>query len=142
MPYNDERSGLEVITLSECVQLLESQEVARVAFSANGVLQLLPINFAWDGEGIVFRCESDSSLIKSVGTEVVLEVDGMDQRNRTGWSILARGIPVSVEPDRTPELATRLRRLPLYPWVGGEKGHWLRLIPAPLTGRRVNYIAP
>lgn len=140
MPYNDEQTGLEVITLSECVRLLEAQEVARVAFNAGGAIQLLPINFAWDGEGIVFRCEPDSSLSGSIGTEVVLEVDGMDERNRSGWSVLARGIPVSVEPDRTPELATRLRRLPLYPWVGGEKGQWLRLIPAPLTGRRVNYL--
>ena len=142
MPYNDEESGLEVITLSECVQLLEAQEVARVAFSANGAIQLLPINFAWDGEAIVFRCEPGSSLSHSIGSEVVLEVDGMNERDRTGWSVLARGVPVSVEPDRTPDLAARLRRLPLYPWAGGEKGQWLRLIPAPLTGRRVKYLAP
>ncbi len=140
MPYNDEQTGLEVITLSECVSLLDAQEVARVAFNADGALQLLPINFAWDGEGIVFRCEPGSSLSRSIGSEIVLEVDGLDQRNRTGWSVLARGIPVSVEPDRSPELAARLRRLPLYPWAGGEKGQWLRLIPAPLTGRRVNYL--
>ena len=28
-------------------------------------------------------------------------------------------------------------RMALYPWAGGDKATWLRLIPAPLTGRRI-----
>jgi hypothetical protein len=31
----------------------------------------------------------------------------------------------------------RLARLPLGPWVPGEKAHWLRVRPGAITGRRL-----
>ena len=137
MAYNDETTGLEVIPLMECVRLVETNEVARVAFVHDGTIQLYPINYAWDGEGMVFRTETGSPLADAAGSEMVAETDGTDQRARSGWSIIARGTAEFVDPTRKPELAARLKRLALYPWAGGEKEIWLRLIPAPMTGRRV-----
>ena len=139
MAYNDETTGLEVVPLTECVRYLESTEVARVAFLADGHLQLYPINYLWDGEALVFRCDDGSPLAEAEGSEVVAEVDHIDTRKREGWSVVARGVPRAVDPEATPELAGRLRRLALYPWAGGEKATWLRLIPAPLTGRRIQH---
>ncbi len=138
MPYNDEH-GLEVVPLTECVRYLESHEVARLAFIADERLELYPINYLWDGEAFVFRCEDGSPLAKAIGSEVVVEVDEVDARKREGWSVVARGVPRQVDPEATPELAQRLRRLALYPWAGGEKATWLRLVPAPLTGRRIRH---
>ncbi len=135
MPYNDETTGLEVVPLVDCVRYLESTEVSRVAFIAGGRLQLYPINYHWDGEAMVFRCEIGSPLAEAEGSEVVAEVDQVDLRRREGWSVVVRGVPTAVDPEATPELASRLRRLALYPWAGGEKAVWLRLIPAPMTGR-------
>ena len=142
MPDADEVTGLEIIPLTECVRLVESKEIARVAFSAAGSVQLFPINYVWDGEGIAFRCEPESPIADVVGLEVVIEIDGSDARKRSGWSVIARGYPVQVKPGETPELAKRLKRLALFPWSAGDKEVWLRLIPAPLTGRRVQYVAP
>lgn len=31
----------------------------------------------------------------------------------------------------------RLHQLPIDPWAGGDKSHWMRLIPDRITGRRV-----
>ncbi len=31
----------------------------------------------------------------------------------------------------------RVRRLAIDPWAGGDKTHWMRLIPDRVTGRRV-----
>ena len=138
MAYLDERTGLEVIPLSQCVHLLETKEVARIAFAHSGSIQLYPINYAWDGEGIVFRTENDSPIALSADTEMVVEADGTDDHQRTGWSVIARGVPTIIDPSATPELAARLKRLVLYPWTGGDKELWLRLIPAPLTGRRIS----
>ncbi len=138
MAYNDETTGLEVIPLSECVRLVETNEVARVAFLHEGSIQLYPVNYAWDGEGMVFRTETGSPLADAVGSQMVVETDGTDQRGRSGWSIIARGTGELVDPTHTPELAARLKRLALYPWTGGDKELWMRLIPAPLTGRRVH----
>lgn len=139
MAYSDERTGLEVIPLSECIRLLEAKEVARAAFIVDGSVELFPVNYIWDGEGLVFRCDASSTLMDAVGTEFVIEIDETDERKRIGWSVIARGIATVVDPNDTPELELRLKRLTLYPWVGGEKERWIRLIPAPLTGRRVKY---
>ncbi|MGI9608313.1 MAG: pyridoxamine 5'-phosphate oxidase family protein [Acidimicrobiales bacterium] len=136
MPYTDERTGLEVVTLAECVRYLESKEVARVAFAADDRIHVYPVNYVWDGEAIVFRSEVDSTVAGALGSEVVLEVDHLEPRERDGWSVIARGLLELVDPERTPELAARLRRLALYPWAGGEKEMWMRVLPAPLTGRR------
>lgn len=142
MPYTDERTGLEVVTLAECVRYLESQEVARLAFVVDDRVHLYPVNYVWDGEAVVFRSEVDSTVARAIGTEVVIEVDHLESRERDGWSVVARGELVSVDPDETPELAARLRRLALYPWAGGDKEMWVRVLPAPLTGRRARRSIP
>ena len=136
MTFADERTGLEVLGLAECVQNLESHEIARVAFLADGTVHLYPVNYIWDGEAIVFRCESSSPMARAAAREFVVEIDELDVRERQGWSVIARGIVNRVDPKEVPEMADRLKRLALYPWAGGAKDVWLRMIPAPLTGRR------
>jgi hypothetical protein len=37
-----------------------------------------------------------------------------------------------------PAELTRLRRLPLRPWAPGAKTHYVRILPAVLTGRRIS----
>ena len=137
MAYAAEQTGLEVLPLSKCVRHLEGHEVARVGYEIDGHVHVYPINYIWDGEAIVFRCEEGSSLARAAAGEIVIELDSANNRERSGWSIVARGTPQVVDPDETPELAARLERLAFYPWAAGEKRVWLRLIPAPLTGRSV-----
>ena len=31
----------------------------------------------------------------------------------------------------------RVRRLDVDPWAGGDKAHWMRLVPDRVTGRRI-----
>ena len=137
MAYTDERTGLEVITLTECVRYLQSAEIARVAYVVDGSVQMYPVNYAWDGEAMIFRCEPDSHMARAAGREFVAEIDGIDARGRKGWSVIARGHATVVDPEKSPELAAQLKTLALYPWANGDKEIWLRMIPAPLTGRRV-----
>jgi nitroimidazol reductase NimA-like FMN-containing flavoprotein (pyridoxamine 5'-phosphate oxidase superfamily) len=136
VPFIDESSGLEVIALAECVALLESTEIGRIAVSTAAGPRIYPINYHWDGEAIVFRVAPDSTVASSEGTSCAFEVDGSDLRRRRGWSVIALGEPTVVDPDESPKTLERLERLALYPWVPGTKDLWLRLIPAPLTGRR------
>ena len=35
------------------------------------------------------------------------------------------------------ETYNRVHRLPVAPWAGGEKPHWVRIRPSRITGRRV-----
>lgn len=133
----DERTGNEVIPLAQCTHRLEQKEVARIAFVRGSRIHLYPINYVWDGEAIVFRCAPESPIADSIQREVVIEVDDIDERNQTGWSVLARGTPTLVDAIETPDLQRRLRSLSLYPWSEGDKSMWIRMFPSPLTGRVV-----
>ena len=138
MAFTDERTGNEVIPLAQCVHRLESKEVARIAFMRGQRIHLYPINYAWDGEAIVFRCAPESPIADATDKEVVIEVDHIDERERFGWSVIARGTPALVDPVETPELMKRLKSLSLYPWADGDKDVWIRMIPSPLTGRAIS----
>jgi uncharacterized protein len=63
-------------------------------------------------------------------------VDCFDRIERTGWSVVATG---RLEEVTRFDVATfeRVRRLDIDPWAGGEKAHWMRLVPDRVTGRRL-----
>jgi len=65
---------------------------------------------------------------------VAFQIDGVDDASRTGWSVLVRA--EAVEVIDSGDLA-QVRELPLYPWAPGAKTHYVRLLPALLTGRRI-----
>ena len=64
----------------------------------------------------------------------VLEVDGIDAGTATGWSVLVKGRAVEVH---DPDDLRRLSDLPLRYWAVGDKVHWVRIVPAEVTGRRI-----
>ena len=136
MAYTDEDSGLEVLPLTECVRLLESNELGRVAVSTDDGPRMYPVNYHWDGEAIVFRTTPQSTIAANEGSDCAFEIDGSDLRERRGWSVIALGVPTVVDTESNPETVRRLERLALYPWVEGRHDVWFRLVPAPLTGRR------
>ena len=61
-------------------------------------------------------------------------VDAADEATRTGWSVVVRGALAEVT---DPGDLERLRALPLYPWAPGDKGRYVRVWPASVTGRRI-----
>jgi hypothetical protein len=52
----------------------------------------------------------------------------------TGWSVLVKGRAVEV--DDADEVRA-VARLPLRHWSVGHKPHWVRVLPAEVTGRRI-----
>ena len=68
------------------------------------------------------------------GSRVAFEIDGTGTVAHTGWSVLVRGEAIEVT---GPEELARLRRLLLAPWAPGAKAHYVRILPAKLTGRRI-----
>lgn len=142
MAYIDEQSGLEVISLGECVRLLESTEFGRLAVSTDDGPRIYPVNYHWDGEAIVFRTVPGSTIAANEGADCAFEVDGADPRERSGWSVIALGVPRVIDPEKSPDTIRRLERLALYPWVEEGRDIWMRLVPAPLTGRRTPSARP
>jgi uncharacterized protein len=119
------------------VQVLAGDEIGRLGYlSGNGAI-VVPVNYALDGETVVFRTDPGTKFEQGPRHRVSFEVDCFDRERRTGWSVVATGRLEEVTPyDAT--TFDRVRRLAVHPWAGGDKGHWMRLVPDRVTGRRVS----
>jgi nitroimidazol reductase NimA-like FMN-containing flavoprotein (pyridoxamine 5'-phosphate oxidase superfamily) len=123
------------LTVAECHTLLRRGHLGRLAFVENGMPVILPVNYVVDGGSVVFRTDAGSKLDAAArGAPVAFEVDGIDETNRTGWSVLVRGRAEQVTGET--ELA-RLRQLPLVPWAPGARPYYVRISAHEVTGRRI-----
>lgn len=132
----DARTGLEIIDPDECRRLLAADEVGRLAIVDGGSPAMFPVNYALDGDAIVFRTAPGTKLSQGVRGTVAFEVDDFDREARAGWSVIVVGRleEVTEYDSRTLE---RVTQLPVEPWTGGEKSHWMRLVPSRVSGRRI-----
>lgn len=123
-----EHTRLAPLSREECLELLATASVGRVAVALPGEPPLVvPVNFALDGEVIVFRTDAGSKLDALRDQPASFQVDCIDPLHRTGWSVLVQGFPHETSPaDVTVE-----------PWDAGPKEHWVRIFPGAITGRRL-----
>jgi nitroimidazol reductase NimA-like FMN-containing flavoprotein (pyridoxamine 5'-phosphate oxidase superfamily) len=122
---------LAVLSRDECLSLLASRGVGRIAVAASGAAPMVvPVNYLLDGQVVVFRSGPGSKLQAMPGTPISFQVDEIDSVHRTGWSVLVRGRGYE---------ATRWEtdHLDLQTWVPGDKGHWVRIVPDAITGRKI-----
>lgn len=127
---------LEWIEREECLRLLADEEVGRVALADWDTPLIFPVNFCLDGETIVFRTDPGTKLTRGFSARASFEVDAIDRLRRSGWSVVVVGRLEEVTEDGSGALA-RLQTLPVTPWAGGDKAHWMRLTPSRITGRRI-----
>ena len=121
---------LDELDRRECLHLLATQPVGRLAVATPEGPLVVPVNFVVDGEAIVFRSDRGSKLFAIGDGRVAFEVDLIDAYHRTGWSVLIRG--------RAYEATHwEIDHLLLQPWAPGDKRHWIRLPIATITGRRL-----
>lgn len=127
----------EKLTTQECLDLLGRHHLGRLAFvdRVGVVPQIIPVNYVLDGDVVVFRTDPGSKLAAAIrGAPVAFEVDGVDEQQRVGWSVVVRGDASEVT--EATEL-DRLRQGPLVPWAPGAKSHYVR-VPGRVTGRRIS----
>lgn len=120
----------------ECVRLLASDSVGRLAVVVAGAPHVFPLNYAFDGEAIMFRTAPGTKVAAAGRAPAAFEVDAIDRVERVGWSVVAHGRLEEV----TRLDASTLRRvaaLPVEPWAGGDRPTWMRLVPRYFTGRRI-----
>jgi nitroimidazol reductase NimA-like FMN-containing flavoprotein (pyridoxamine 5'-phosphate oxidase superfamily) len=66
---------------------------------------------------------------------VAFEVDHIDEALSQGWSVLVRGQAHRVA--HPAEVQVVRRDAVLWPWPGGERDVYVRIIPDTITGRRI-----
>lgn len=135
-----EQIDLEMLTPEECRRLLATQSIGRIGVVVDGEPLVMPVNFAVDGDDIVFRTTVGSSFDRMVrGAKACFEIDAADPAYHTGWSVLARG-PVRVVADGA--ALARCAALALRPWAHGQEAAFLRLHIETMSGRRIVKVGP
>ena len=134
MALVDRRTGIEIIERSECLRLLQGEVVGRLGVIEGGSPLILPINFAMDGDHVVFRTAAGTK-VDARNRSACFEIDGHDDDHHTGWSVVVRGRLEEVT-SYDQHVFDRLSQLP-QPWARGDKPHVLRLVPSTIHGRRV-----
>ena len=128
-------NNLTVITPDECDALLRRSHLGRIAVVDEDLPLILPVNFVVDDADVVFRTNPGSKLDAALRqAPVAFEIDGVDEQNRTGWSVLIRGFAHEVTD--AAELA-RLEQLAVVPWAPGDNRHYIRVTSSQTSGRRI-----
>ncbi|MET0729276.1 MAG: pyridoxamine 5'-phosphate oxidase family protein [Acidimicrobiales bacterium] len=132
----DSRTGLEWLDRDECLRLLGSDEIGRLAFVDGHAATIVPVNYRMDGDAVVFRSDPGAKLDAGARASVSFEIDSFDRAHRRGWSVVVSGRLEEVTPY---DAATynRVHELPVEPWACGDKVHWVRIVPSRITGRRI-----
>jgi len=120
---------------AECRRLIAPGGVGRIAFGTISGPIVVPVNFAVLADSIVIRTAEGTVIDGHAGEQVALEVDHIDEALCQGWSVLVRG------PAHRVAHPAELRRLQedavVWPWAGGEREVYVRIIPREITGRRI-----
>jgi len=123
------------LTKAECFELLAGEHVGRLAVVDDRGPVVFPVNYVLDRYTIVMRTGEGTKLdAAGRGSRACFEIDGSDAVTDSGWSVVVRGEVTEVT---DPAELARLNGLPLRPLAPGTGHRYVRLLPATLTGRRI-----
>jgi nitroimidazol reductase NimA-like FMN-containing flavoprotein (pyridoxamine 5'-phosphate oxidase superfamily) len=131
----DARTGIELLDRDDCLALMWGETVGRLAVVHGGAPMIYPVNYALDGEQVIFRSNAGTKIDAGLRSPVCFEVDRLNPRTHEGWSVVVTGRLEEALPGRRDEWA-RLLSLPLEGWAG-TKDHLFRIVADRITGRRV-----
>lgn len=128
---------LRELTPEQCWSRLGSHGVGRVAVTTAGREAILPVNYSVVDGSVVFRTAPGSGPAEVTGTDVVFEVDHVDEALSQGWSVLVRGRASRVrDPDAVRNLAEQVYS---GPWPGDDdRDLWVRIDVAGISGRDID----
>jgi nitroimidazol reductase NimA-like FMN-containing flavoprotein (pyridoxamine 5'-phosphate oxidase superfamily) len=126
---------LEEVETDECWRLIiETDQIARVAWNSGSGPVALPVNFVVHEGSVWVRTSAYSSLAREIDdTHIAVEVDEIDPATHLGWSVLVRGVAeVRYHPAEVPAVVREH-----HSWPAGPRPLWVQLTPYELTGRRL-----
>jgi nitroimidazol reductase NimA-like FMN-containing flavoprotein (pyridoxamine 5'-phosphate oxidase superfamily) len=116
---------------------LREREFGRLAFHLVGEVHIVPINYAVDGERLVFMTAEGSKLFGvTSNNDVAFEVDEVSGDHAT--SVICRGRAHVLEG----QAAYVAERLPVRPWVGTPKTVVVAIQVDEISGRRFTLSRP
>jgi nitroimidazol reductase NimA-like FMN-containing flavoprotein (pyridoxamine 5'-phosphate oxidase superfamily) len=138
-----DEATLERLDEAECLRLIAPGGIGRLVFAGRYDLTVLPVNYRMHNGAILFRTAQDSTTEEDLRTgishaeyRVAFEVDSFDMDAGEGWSVLIQGPAHHLDTDA--ERAEALT-VGVQPWPGGKREHFIRIMPARITGRRIRH---
>ena len=120
---------------AECRRLIAAGGIGRIAFGTVSGPVVLPVNFAVVAGTIVIRTGEGTMIAGHADGQVAFEVDHIDEALSQGWSVLVRGRAHGVT--HPAELENVRRDAAIWPWPGGDRDVYVRIIPDTISGRRI-----
>jgi uncharacterized protein len=128
------RRQLSELGEDECLELLASKVIGRVAFLDDAGPVVVPVNYVVHDGTVLFRTSPHSAVGRLVREQTcAFEVDDIDEVTESGWSVLLRGPATVVGPDDLPSAGADR---PL-PWPDGVRSMHVRISPRLVSGRRL-----
>jgi nitroimidazol reductase NimA-like FMN-containing flavoprotein (pyridoxamine 5'-phosphate oxidase superfamily) len=127
--------NVQTLTGDQCLNRLSQQRIGRVSLSKDALPIIVPVDYARDGDSIIFRGRHHSMLAQACDKAVIaFEVDEISAASDTGWSVQVVGIATRLAPsERSHALTLGL------PSVLGDEGHeFLRLRLARISGHETD----
>ena len=125
------------MSTAQCWAMLREEEFGRLAFRLVDEVHITPINYAADGETLLFRTAEGEKLLGVVmGSVVAFEIDRYGEE--TARSVVVRGAARLLGEDE----AHRAENVPLRPWVGTTKYNVVEILPVVVTGREFELHRP
>jgi len=130
-----EERELEVLDRAECLRLLVTVPIGRVAFTQGALPAVQPVSFVL-GNGEIFIPTHPGSKVAAAsrGAVVAFEVDDVDARRRTGWNVTVVG-PSRLIVD--PAEVRRLDDAGVRPWPPGNGHCYVGVAVQLVQGRRL-----
>lgn len=117
----------------EALRLLGSVSLGRIAFTANALPEIRPVNHVLDRDEIIIRSHVGAAILATHGQIVSYEADMLEPDTHLGWSVVVLG-KARVLSD--PEALRRYQDL-VRPWVDRQMDYVIRIRPQRVTGYQV-----
>ena len=130
-----DRNGLEVLERDECLRLLATATIGRLATTFDALPVVLPVNFRLVGDHVVFRTGLGTKLEAATREAVVaFEADHFEPFGHAGWSVLITGVAHEVTLPHELE-AVAAANIPR--WAPSEGARAVRVSTDLVSGRRI-----
>ena len=124
---------VEDLAEGECLELLGTKQVGRVAYNDPDGPVMLPVNYVVQDGMVLFRVAPYSQLADRLRDGAAsFQVDQVDEEARTGWSVLVRGHATRAKNWELPDRGSRPT-----PWAEGNRNLHVRLSPHHISGVRL-----
>ncbi len=127
--------AVEKLTADECLELLSSRDLGRIALVIGDQPEIFPVNYAVDRSIVIFRVAPGTKPSLTTNHRIAFEVDDLDWRAGIAWSVVVKGTVLDVTTSKDPFTAF-LRTADVRSAPPGDHPLWMAIYPSEISGRR------